>query len=638
MTAWRWFGRQPVHRKIGLLALTVTLIASVLAMTGLMVAETLRIDRGAREDVASLAQVIAQNASAALVFDRPDEATEMLGSLRYRPQVRRACLYTLDNELFAHFERPDERPCPPAPPDGVRTMSRAATAAVLYRDRQAGSVFVERDLRILWWRLLAFGSTGGSLLLIATLLAFGLAQRLQRSISEPIVELAAAARTVGRGSRYVMPPLEAPPDEVGELVHAFSEMVTRIRTTTVDLEESNASLRREIEERKRIEAEHERLIEREQEANRLKDEFLAAVSHELRTPLNAIVGWTRVLMRGTPEPETLARALASLHRNAEAQARVIDDLIDISRIVKGKLHVRFEPVDLREVVEAAADVIRPVAEQKSLTLALRVAGPCPVSGDRDRLQQIVWNLLSNAVKFTPARGIVTVETRSTPSECQVIVRDTGVGIAPSFLPHLFERFRQADASMTREYTGLGIGLAIVHELVELHGGTIHAASDGRDTGATFTVTLPCLQASADSAGSSRRREVAPLPSLRGANVLVVDDNADALETLEALLSDAGAQVRTAASGQAALALWAQRPPDVLICDLAMPGMSGYELLGRIRDLDARHGRVTPAIAVTAQAAEEQVARSMRVGFHAHIAKPFDAAAVVRGVLAALETA
>ena len=635
MSLRRWFNAQPIHRKIGVLVLTATSVAFAVALSALMAYEVYRVRDVARADVDSLARILADNVAAAMMFERTEEAMNVLEGISIRPQVRRACLYMADGTLFARVERPAAPPCPQTGPPSSIADGMFAIASVVQRGQPVGAVYVERDLQVIGDRMLAAAFTVSGLLLMASLIGLVISQSLQRRISAPIVELAAVARRFGTDPRREFPPMEAPADEVGDLVRALRDMVRRIRTANEALQASNEALRQEIEERQRIEAEHERLLLREQEANRLKDEFLATVSHELRTPLNAIVGWTRVLMRGRPDEDTLERALTSLHRNANAQARVIDDLIDISRIVKGKLRVRFEPLDLRSVAEASVDVIRPVAEQKGLHLQiLQPDVACLVSGDRDRLQQIVWNLLSNAVKFTPTGGTVSVDVEQSATACLVRVRDTGIGIDPAFLPHLFERFRQADASMTREHSGLGIGLAIVHELVELHGGAIEAVSGGRGTGATFEVVLPRI-AQAGHAAPAGDSVPEPLPSLEGIRALVVDDNPDSLEMLDAALTGAGASVCVADSGGSALDFWREQPPDILLCDLAMPGMSGYELLEQVRELDSARGRMTPAIAVTAQASDEHVARSIQAGFAAHIAKPYDPTAVIHAVADAL---
>jgi CheY-like chemotaxis protein/anti-sigma regulatory factor (Ser/Thr protein kinase) len=315
--------------------------------------------------------------------------------------------------------------------------------------------------------------------------------------------------------------------------------------------------------------------------------------------------------------------------------RVIDDLIDVARIARGKLQVRFEPVDINAVVSAAVEVIRPAAEQKGVALAVHVApDACMVSGDQERLQQVVWNLLSNAVKFTPQGGLVTVSTETDADVCTIVVKDTGMGIEPAFLPHLFQRFRQADASMTRQQGGLGIGLALVKDLLELHGGSIDAASDGKSLGATFTVRVK-----RDAAACATKTEPpadSPLPSLAGVSVLAVDDNPDALQLLQLVLESAGATVATATGGTEAIAAWRAAPADVLVSDLAMPQVDGFEMIAEIRALDAARGRVTPCLAVTAQASQEHATRALRAGFHRHIAKPYDPAELIREVARALK--
>ncbi|MFN8065713.1 MAG: hybrid sensor histidine kinase/response regulator [Vicinamibacterales bacterium] len=366
----------------------------------------------------------------------------------------------------------------------------------------------------------------------------------------------------------------------------------------------------------------------------MKDEFLAAVSHELRTPLNAIMGWTQILKSTSPNEQTMQRAIASLARNAEAQSRVIEDLLDISRIITGKLQLAMKEVDLRAVIETAADVIEPMSRSRGVAIQLSLPTvPCIVQGDYDRLRQILWNLLSNALKFTPSGGRVEVQLELAAESFTIVVRDTGVGMDPAFLSHAFERFRQADGTTTREQGGLGLGLAIVKELTELHGGTVRAESAGLGQGATFRVTIP--RAPVTRLGEAH---AAPpnqqLPSLRGLRVMVVDDNADALEVLGHALERAGAEVRLERSADAAVAEWPAWPTDVLLCDLAMPGLDGFELLRRIRAIDAAAGRSTPALAVTAYASEDYRIRCLRAGFAGHVAKPYNIADIVRAVAAA----
>src|SRR5712671_3154114 len=373
----------------------------------------------------------------------------------------------------------------------------------------------------------------------------------------------------------------------------------------------------DIDHQKRVEEAHAALLLREQEAraqleeaNRSKDEFLATVSHELRTPLNAILGWTRMLRTGVIEGEDkLRRALETIERNARAQTQLVDDILDVSRIIAGKLRVQVRHIDLRGVILAAIDAVRPAAEAKQVELALDLRDEASdFHGDPDRLQQVVWNLLSNAIKFTPGRGRVVVELRRSNGHVEIDVSDTGIGIAPDFLPHVFDRFRQADSSSTRTQGGLGLGLAIVRHLVEVHGGTVGAESEGEGKGARFTVRLPVRQAqpqpqeaAAVNGNGTHPEPVPPVEptALAGMRVLVVDDDADARELVRVMLGNYGAEVILAASADEALELISRQPPDVLVSDIGLPGEDGYALLRRVRGLP-QTARL-PALALTAYA-------------------------------------
>ncbi|MBA2303705.1 MAG: HAMP domain-containing protein [Acidobacteria bacterium] len=402
--------------------------------------------------------------------------------------MRRACLYLPDGTLFASFARNPELACPRSRATAVHWTVIIGNAPVMSQGRDVGIVVVERDLAELQERIIVTALIAGGMLLVAGTVAAWLAHRLTRRVSTPITKLAMAAGNIGHEGQDRQPLLEiaAPPDEVGQLVDAFRAMVGRLL-------ESNETLRNEIEERRKVETEREALLERERHTSRLKDEFLAAVSHELRTPLNAILGWVQMLGATELDAETTAKAIASIGRNARAQTRVIEDLVDVSRIVTGKLHLRMEPVDLRGVVDGALEVIRPVAVAKRITVDVQVPDEiCLVNGDQDRLRQVIWNLLSNAVKFTPAEGRVSVALRSVGGLYEIAVADTGLGIKPEFLPYVFDRFRQGDGSMTREHGGLGLGLSIVKELTEVHGGTVAVTSEGEGQGATFFVLLGAM--------------------------------------------------------------------------------------------------------------------------------------------------
>ena len=627
----RWFDLLPIHQKLVLMALAVTTAALAVATVGLVAIDVWRHRQSAFSDTASLAQVIAENTAAAVVFSDEDAAAQTLASVRVRPSVRRACLYLPDGTLFAAYSRPASAPCPSLAPSEVSAEWAlvAAHAPVVSDSRAVGDVYIEQELVGFAERILMAAAVWGGMLLLAGALAYVLAQRLHRSVSEPIVALAAAARTIGPdGHDQSLARITTSQDEIGELVGAFRGMVGRLL-------ESNEALRREVEERKRIEAEREKLLVRERAASRLKDEFLAAVSHELRTPLNAILGWVQILSTTNPSPNTMAKAVASITRNAQAQTRVIEDLVDVSRIVTGKLTLRLERVDLAAVVEGASDAIRPTADAKPVTLTVQLAArPCLVHGDRDRLQQVVWNLLANAVKFTPAGGAVHVTLSAGAGRFELTVRDTGVGIPRDFLPHVFDRFRQADGSTTREYGGLGLGLSIVKELTELHGGSVAVASEGPGRGATFTLRLPALRD--ETAAHTADVASPPTVSLRGVRVLAVDDNADALEILTLSLTEAGAQVRTARSGAEALEIWSEARTDVLICDLAMPGMDGTEVLSAVRRADAEQGRpATPSIVITAHVMRDPEAGARAAGFDHYIQKPYETAELLRVVAEAV---
>ena len=628
----RWFAGLPLHRKLMALAFGVSAVALVAAIAGLALFDVARFRTAAAGDAHALAQVLAENTAAALVFDDADAAAATLGSVRVRPTVVLACVYRADGTplaWFAQARRAD--PCPPRPADRETWTSVASTAPVERNGNVVGTVYVERDLSDLGNRMIATAGSGVLVLLFGAGIAFVLARLLQGTISRPIVGLAQAARGVGRDGSYVMPAIDAPPDEVGELVRAFDDMVRRVGDTTSALMSSNEALRREVEQRERMQVEREALLASEREASRLKDEFLAAVSHELRTPLNAILGWTQILQARPPSPETLERGIASLARNAQAQNRVIQDLLDISRIITGKLQLAMHPVDLREVVQTSIEVVDPLAVSRKVDVqAVLPDEPCLVHGDYDRLRQVVWNLLSNALKVTPAGGRVDVRLEHRDAQCTLTVVDTGVGIPLAFLPHVFERFRQADGSTTREQGGLGLGLAIVKELTDLHGGTVRAESDGPGRGARFTVSLPAATSMPQPDAAHVNEGTGP--RLDGLRVLVVDDNADAVDVLKMALDRAGARVSTALSGEEAVSAWVASPFDVLVCDLGMPGTDGFEVLRRIRAIDSAAGRTTRALAVTAYASDDYRVRCLHAGFSGHLSKPYSLVDAVQAVM------
>jgi len=377
-------------------------------------------------------------------------------------------------------------------------------------------------------------------------------------------------------------------------------------------------------------------------ANRAKDEFLATLSHELRTPLNAIVGWTRMLLDGTMDEGNARRALEVIDRNAHLQVQLVADILDVSRITWGGLKLDVQPVDLGSVIGAALDAVRPAADARKVRIRTRLAASARVTeGDPQRLQQMVWNLLANAIKFSQAEGFVDVDLLDAGDNgVRIRVQDDGAGIDPAFLPHVFERFRQADGSGIRQHGGLGLGLAIVRQLVELHGGTIRAESEGLGKGSTFTVELPRMDPDHASASSGEHRQVTtgdrsqlePVVSLGGCHALVVDDEADARELIATILTRAGANVQTASSVREALQHLDASRPDVLLADIGMPGADGYALIREVRRREAQTGQRLPAAAITAYAGNHDRELALAAGFDRHVPKPIRPAAIIEAVL------
>jgi len=398
---------------------------------------------------------------------------------------------------------------------------------------------------------------------------------------------------------------------------------------------------RDITDRKQAEEERGRLIREQvarqeaERANQMKDEFLAILSHELRTPLNAILGWSRLLRVKKFDEETIDKALETIERNAKSQAQLIEDILDVSRILRGKLNLNKHPIRLESVIELAIDSLQPLAEEKSIVLELTSSPNVgEVIGDFDRLQQIVWNLLSNAIKFTQEEGKVEVRLESVGDEAQIQIIDNGIGIEPDFLPYVFDRFRQADSSTTRSYGGLGLGLAIVRHLVEQHGGKVDAENNPGE-GAKFTVALPLAQrnALADEDDWSELSDpgAGTLPTLVNLQLLVVDDDDDTREFLIALLEEEGAMVRSASSVAEALAALESSWPDVLLSDIGMPGADGYELIARVREMEVLRGGMMPAIALTAYARESERQQALEAGFQMHLSKPVEVTQLIAGI-------
>ena len=466
-----------------------------------------------------------------------------------------------------------------------------------------------------------------------------------------------ADEAIGKNIKLIIPPDRWPEeDDVlarirrGERVEHFETIrrakngrLLNVSLTVSPVRDANgrvvgaSKVARDITDRIEAERELERLLASEKEAreqaelaNRLKDEFLAVVSHELRSPLNAITGWASLMRTGRLDAGQSARAVETILRNAQAQNQLIGDLLDVSRIVSGRLRLNIKPFQFSSVVEAALQVVRPAADAKSIRLETSIdqnAGP--VTGDPDRLQQVFWNLLSNAVKFTPSGGHVRIRVQQVDSHVETTVSDNGKGIDRNLLPLIFERFRQGDSTTAREHGGLGLGLAIVRHLVELHGGVVSARSPGEGKGAEFVVELPIALAPAGLGDESRVHHGAgasgafPMPSLGGLRILVVDDDADAREVISAVLVQAGADVATASSAPQAIDLVESWGPNVLISDIGMPNQDGYDLIRKLRARSTDRASHIPAIALTAFARSQDRLKALSAGYQMHVAKPIE---------------
>ena len=483
-----------------------------------------------------------------------------------------------------------------------------------------------------------------------------------RSRQTPIIFLTAndwGAQHVFRGYTvgavdYLVKPV--PADVLRSKVAVFVELFNRqealrvgqeelertIRERTRELAETNVALSAEIEERVKIEKERVQLLKREQSArleaeraNRLKDEFLATLSHELRTPLNAIMGWAHVLGQSSHDRDTVQRAAAVIRQNASSQSQLIDDILDVSRIIGGRLVLDTQLVNLHKVIDDAVDSLMPAAAAKAIHVQRDLDRELNVIGDRDRLQQIVWNLVSNAFKFTPKGGSVEVRLKEIEGDAQIEVADSGIGISAEFLPFVFDRFRQADSSMSRRHSGLGLGMAIVRHLVELHGGTVSVESAGENQGTTFRLRLTAHTGAVPEMPAQPLRsytnqvQESELEHLDGVHVLIVEDDPDSRNVLAVLLQRLGALVESVASAREAYDRVSHRRPDVLVSDIGMPEEDGYSLIRRVRQMGGE--RKLPAIALTAYARKQDAEAALSAGYDCHLPKPVAPADLIRAI-------
>jgi signal transduction histidine kinase/CheY-like chemotaxis protein len=600
------FRRLPIHRKLMALLMITSGVALLLAAVMSIMYAYFQVRDDMVVSLGASATLVFENTRPAVRFEDPLTAQESLATLRANPSIQLACLYRATGELFADYRPIAGRECPRSPPAAGNRFTTTYLELV-QRDTESGKpaewLLLQSHLDLLFARLRSQATITAFGLLGALAVAFLLSASLQRIVLQPITELADLTSTVSATGDYSRRAVKRSDDELGVLAESVNRMLERIR---------------------RVEEEREGALAREREANRAKDEFLATLSHELRTPLSAILGWTQLLRRHALPADELEHSLERIERNAHAQNRLINDLLDVSRILSGKLSLHRQSVDLAPVTRTIVDSMVPLAQARQITLTADIAkAPLPAFIDADRIHQVVTNLLSNALKFTPPGGTVTVALRSTGEMAELTVADTGAGITAEFLPRVFEPFRQADSSHTRAHGGLGLGLAIVKRITEMHGGDVTVRSDGVGLGATFSVRLPAapgeFQAGVTPAG---RAVVRSSPDLSRYSVLVVDDDSDTRDLVLAAVAPTGARLSGAASVAEAVDAAVRRPPDVLITDIAMPVQDGYALIEQLRE--ALNGRMPAVlIALTAFASEADTQHSLAVGFDVHLTKPFD---------------
>lgn len=607
----RWLRDASVRTKFLTLVMAVTIISLVLAAATLFVWDYRQYRIDLMQQLSAQAGMVIENSTAAMSFQDRVAALETLQTLAPNTHIRLGCLYDANGVLFAQFTpRADSPMCPASPPQRAYSISRSTIEVSERRDvggRPAGSVYLQSDTTAISDRARVQAATVAFVLVLSVIVALLLSASFAGIITGPVDALVTTARAVAVGGDYSLRANKTTEDELGALVDAFNSMLSHI----------------EMAERDRGE-----MLAREREANRLKDDFLMTLSHELRTPLNAIQGWTNLLSAGAIPPSGVPAVLQKIERNVRAEARLLEDLFEVSRFAAGKF--RLEPValDLVVIANQAIETIRATAQSRDITIDVQLqVEAAPMMGDPDRLQQIIWNLLSNAIKFSPPSGRVSCRLATVGDVHEVVVEDHGIGIDPAFLPLVFEPFRQADASTTRAHSGLGLGLAIAKRIVTLHSGAIEASSRGLGQGSTFTVRLPIGQLPAPATDRRPSPDSSPLhQDLLGATILVADDDEDSRQLIKTLLETAGARVLLAADAAEALRLATINVPDALLTDIAMPDQDGFALLRALRDQIGTHPLV--AIALTAQVTPRDEQRVLDAGFRFHVAKPFDQRALI----------
>jgi signal transduction histidine kinase/ActR/RegA family two-component response regulator len=553
-------------------------------------------------------RIVVDNSAAALQFNDYDAAVETLRALGVNAGFTHACLYDARGQLFArHIASGTCRDAPLADGATFDDGMVVNTPVLTPEGRRTGTLALTSSLAPVNARLRDQVVGTGIVLLISSIASIVLMSRLHRHLTQPLQELAETAQAVSDDRDYSRRVPKRDDDEVGAVAEAVNDMLSQIQVRDNEL----------------------------QNALRLKDEFLATVSHELRTPLNAMLGWSHVLRSAQRTPEMTEQAIDAIDRNARMQARLIEDILDVSRIITGKLRLEPKLTDLAAIIRSAVDVVTPSAGAKTIAIALALPDTAPFVGDPDRLRQVVWNLLSNAVKFTPPGGSVSVRLTETPAQYRIEVVDTGHGITADFLPYIFQPFRQADGSPTRSQGGLGLGLAIARHLTELSGGSIHADSRGIGEGTAVSVLLPRLERGSHHhlVSEEPNRMPEPWSELDGHSVVVVDDNEDTRNVLGTMLEAHGAKVRTAGSVAQARAELEQDLPDVLITDLAMPVEDGFGLLDYCRHHTDPRLQQLPILALTAYGGQQSHDSVLAAGFDAYLSKPVEPMEVGRVVKA-----
>ena len=620
-----WFSRlRSFGDKVTWLVTLTSGLAIVAVCFTLAVLDYINLRRDTLEGLRAQSLIVAMNSGAPLAFGDRASAGEALAAFRARPGVASATLFDAVDGRFATFQRDDE-PGPELPrqPTGVTPVDPWMVMVMPVQDRglrlgHLQVVYDDRQLHGHLWRTLLLSAAVAG---FAVGLVYLFAQRIKDWLVHPIAALGATALQVSDTRNYSLRATKVSEDELGTFTDIFNEMLAQIERQNTEIQASRAEAQR---------------------ASQLKDDFLATLSHELRTPMTPILGWAQILRRTSGDNAQVLQAAEVIERNARVQTQIVDDLLDMSRIIAGKVRLDVQVVDLERVIDAALETVATAAEARGIRLEKQVqTAVAPVRGDPHRLQQVLWNLLSNAIKFTARDGRVVVSLERGEGHVQVGVTDTGQGIAEEFLPHVFERFRQFDSSTTRQHGGLGLGLAIVKQLVELHGGSVRVRSEGAGKGATFTVRLPLVPVRALQEGPGRP---APTPTpaastpaepaqarLAGLRLLVVDDEADARDLIAHLLHNHGAEVAVAQTGIEALARVQADTPHLLLSDIGMPGMDGLELIRRVRELPPEQGGAIPAIALTAFARTEERTRSLQAGFQLHVAKPVEEAELVAAI-------